>query len=77
MRKTIEVKKVLDFVNCNLARDDAYASNPKFKAALCSVIENVLMESDQDNGFHFRRPELPNHPNDAEYYSRHYFMKKS
>ena len=70
-RKTVNVLTLLEWANKNLKRDDEYAT-VEFKAAMCSMIEMVLHETDNYAGFMF-------HDNDDSdtgtlgYYSRHYF----
>lgn len=70
MRKTIEVQKVKDSINNHLARTDEYAT-AEFKAGMCTVLENILMETDNYNGFTF----LSNNKSEfgtVGYYSRVY-----
>jgi len=50
MRKTISVNGMLDWANKQLARTDEYA-DMKFKAGVCSMIEEVLYRSGGYKGF--------------------------
>ena len=65
-RKTIEVQKVLDYVNNQLARTDVYADE-KFKAGMCTMIERMLYDTKNYKGY-------MNLPNRSEY-SRYYYGK--
>lgn len=47
-RMTIRVSELKDKVNAMLARDSL---NQKAKSALCTLIEDVLMETDNYRGF--------------------------
>ena len=50
MRKTIEVLKMLEWANKQLARTDEYA-DVKFKAGICTMIEHLLMETGNYQGY--------------------------
>ena len=50
MRKTIEVKQILDYVNNQLQRTDEYCDD-KFKAGMCTMIERILHDTGQYNGY--------------------------
>ncbi len=50
MRKTIEVLKMLEWANKQLARTDEYA-DAKFKAGICTMIEHLLMETGNYQGY--------------------------
>jgi hypothetical protein len=65
MRKTIEVKGMLEWANKQLSRVDAYATD-EFKAGICTMIESLLMKSGNYKGY-------MNLPNRSEY-SRVYYM---
>lgn len=68
-RKTFSVKELKEFANKSLARIDSDATG-EFKAGVCTVIERVLMDSGNYNGFRF----LDNDKLDVDgYFSRHYF----
>lgn len=70
-RKTVNVLTLLEWANKNLKRKDEFAT-VDFKSGICSMIEMVLLESDNYEGFMF-------HDNDDSetgtlgYYSRSYF----
>ena len=71
-RKTIEVKGMLEWANKQLARTDEFADE-KFKAGICSMIENLLMVSGNYMGY-----------NEYEYgseytnqYCRYYYVANS
>jgi hypothetical protein len=71
-RQTFNVKQTVDWANKQLARTDRYAMMDGFKAGISHMVENVLVESGNYNGFMF----INN--NDSEYgtvgyYSRIYF----
>jgi len=65
-RKTIEVQKVLEYVNNQLARTDEYCDE-KFKAGMCTMIERMLFDTGNYKGY-------MNLPNQSEY-SRYYYGK--
>ena len=50
MRKTISVKGMLEWANHQLGRTDEFATE-KFKAGVCCMIENILMESSNYMGY--------------------------
>ena len=50
MKKTIEVKEMLEWANKQLARTDEYADE-KFKAGICTMIEKLLMETGNYKGY--------------------------
>ena len=70
-RKTVDVLMLLEWANKNLAREDEFAT-VDFKSGICTMIEMVLHESGNYEGFTF-------HNNDDSdcgtlgYYSRIYF----
>ena len=70
-RKTVNVLMLLEWANKNLAREDEFAT-VDFKSGICSMIELVLHESGNYEGFTF-------HNNDDSdcgtlgYYSRIYW----
>ena len=71
MRKTIDVKSVIDYGNYQLSRTDDFATK-EYKAGICAMLESILHMTDNYSGFMF----LDN--NDSEvfslgYYSRRYF----
>jgi len=71
MRKTIEVKKVLDYVNNQLQRTDEYCDD-KFKAGMCTMIERMLYDTNQYNGY---TPLNDANVGEVGYYNRFYHMK--
>ena len=71
MRKTIEVTEMLDWANGMLARTDVYA-DAKFKAGICTAIENILMKTGNYKGFGFLNNE-DSETGTLGYYSRVYY----
>ena len=70
-RKTVNVLQLLEWANKNLKRDDKFAT-VDFKSGICSMIEMVLMNTDNYAGFCFQ----DNDDSDCGtlgYYSRSYF----
>jgi hypothetical protein len=65
MRKTIEVKGMLEWANKQLSRIDAYTTD-EFKAGICTMIESLLMKSGNYKGFMYL--------NGGGEYSRCYYM---
>lgn len=65
-RKTIEVTEMLNWANYQLARTDEFATD-KFKAGISVMIEQLLMKSNNYNGY-------MNLPNGSEY-ARCYYSK--
>ena len=77
-KKTVNVLTLLEWANYNLKREDEFAT-VDFKSGICSMIEMVLNESGNYEGFMFQ----DNDDSDCGtlgYYSRSYFysgkMKK-
>ena len=70
-RKTVDVLMLLEWANKNLAREDEFAT-VDFKSGICTMLELVLHESGNYEGFTF-------HNNDDSdcgtlgYYSRIYW----
>ena len=70
-RKQVDVLMLLEWANKNLAREDEFAT-VDFKSGICSMLELVLHETNNYEGFCF-------HNNDDSdcgtlgYYSRIYF----
>ena len=50
-KKTIEVKELLEWANNQLQRNDEYADTG-FKSGICTMIEKVLMNSGNYNGYY-------------------------
>ena len=75
MSKTINVEKVVNWANDHLARTDDYA-DAKFKAGICTTIENILHMSNNYNGFAFLSSKDSKHPKDKDYYARYYNLPK-
>jgi len=72
MRKTANVKELLDYANRQLARKDEHATYD-FKSGIATMIETVLFNSNQYNGYmHLGGNKIE----DADYYARAYHMKK-
>ena len=70
-RKTVNVLKLLEWANENLKRDDEFAT-VDFKCGICSMIEMVLHETDNYEGFMFLNHE-DSDTGTLGYYSRSYF----
>lgn len=51
-RKTFDVTKFKTYVNTQLARTDAYATE-EFKGGLCIALEEVLQRTGNYNGFQY------------------------
>jgi hypothetical protein len=70
-RKTIEVEKLKEMANRALLADHV---THQAKIAWCCMIEDVLFETGNYNGFRFicDNPETVNVDDDC-YYNRHYF----
>jgi hypothetical protein len=71
MRKTVEVKAMLDYVNNQLTRTDEYCDD-KFKAGMCTMIEQLLYLTNQYNGY---TPLNDVNVGEVGYYNRTYHMK--
>ena len=71
-RKTIEVKGMLEWANKQLARTDEFADE-KFKAGICSMIENLLMVSGNYMGYN----ELEYGSEYTNQYCRYYYVANS
>ena len=52
-RKTVDVLMLLQWANKNLAREDEFAT-VDFKSGICTMIEMVLHESGNYDGFGFQ-----------------------
>ena len=50
-KKKVEVKELLDWANVQLARTDEYA-DAGFKRGICAMIEKVLKDSNNYNGYY-------------------------
>ena len=73
-RKNISVEPLLDWANEQLKRHDEYADTG-FKFGVCAMIERVLLDSGQYNGYSHNDPdncEFGTHG----YFSRTYYMIK-
>ncbi len=73
-RKTVNVLSLLEWANKNLKREDEFAT-VDFKSGICSMIEMVLHESGNYEGFMFQ----DNNDSDCGtlgYYSRQYFYSQ-
>ena len=81
-RKTVSVVEMLEFANESLAQD--YHSI-EFKLGICSMIEKILIKTDNYNGFMFLNPEaasidyypeIREYKPNAAYMTRIYFSPK-
>lgn len=73
-KKTINVLQLLEWANHNLSRDDEFAT-AGFKSGICRMIETVLLETGNYEGFMFQ----DNNDSDTGtlgYYSRSYFYSE-
>ena len=74
-RKTIDVKQIIEWGNKQLARTDDYA-DMSFKSGVSAMVEKLLHESNNYNGFSFINS------NDTSfgtvgYYSRYYSLPRN
>ena len=70
-RKQVDVLMLLEWANKNLAREDEFAT-VDFKSGICSMIELVLHESGNYEGFTFQDND-DSATGTLGYYSRIYF----
>ena len=70
-RTTVKVEVLKEYANLQLARTDIEIATPAFKAGICVMIEKVLMESDNYNGFKFIHEDKNNWYED-NFYTRIY-----
>jgi hypothetical protein len=70
-RKTVNVLPLLEWANKNLARKDEFAT-VDFKSGVCTMIEMVLHETGNYEGFMFLNHE-DSDCGTLGYYSRQYF----
>ena len=68
-RKTIGVKELLEWANHQLGRTDEYADE-KFKAGICSMIEEVLHSSENYMGYN-------NYVGGVTEYCRYYYTSNN
>lgn len=78
-RKTVSVLEMLEFANESLAQD---YHTIEFKLGICSMIEKILIKSNNYNGFMFLNPdaaridyypEIRDYKPNAAYMTRKYF----
>jgi hypothetical protein len=81
-KKTVPVLEMLEFANESLACKD---HSIEFKQGVCSMIEKILMKSDNYNGFMFldadaalinHNPETKEYKPNSAYMTRKYFSPK-
>ena len=72
--KTVNVKFFLDYANTQLARTDEYATK-EFKSGICVMISQILMRSNQYNGYSHNNPEDCDRETLGDY-TRTYWMIK-
>jgi hypothetical protein len=70
-KKTLGVSHMLDYANNQLARTDEYGSMD-FKSGVCAMIERILHDTENYNGFMFVNPNDSDHGS-LGYFSRKYF----
>lgn len=71
--KTLKVENLLEYANKLLARPESDVTS-SFKAGICVLINQVLLETDNDHSFFFNDPDNCQ-TNTFGYYSRKYFLK--
>mgnify|MGYP003626248696 CR=1 len=74
-RKTVEVEQMIKWGNIQLGRTDEYA-DVGFKLGISTMVERVLFNSKNYNGFQF----INNYDSEVGtvgYYSRYYHLPKS
>lgn len=69
MRKTIEIKTLIDYANHQLSRTDSEATID-YKRSVCDMIEGILHMSNNYSGFMFINS------SDIEHGSMGYFSRK-
>ena len=78
-RKTVSVLEMLEFANESLAQD---CHSIEFKLGICSMIEKILIKTNNYNGFMFLNaesasidyyPEIREYKPNASYMTRKYF----
>ena len=70
-KKTIEIQKMLDYANTQLARTDEYVTD-NFKAGITVMIERMLLDTNNYNGFRFLDSDNTD-IDGGKYYSRYYY----
>jgi hypothetical protein len=70
-KKTLGVAQLLDYANLQLKRTDSDATKD-FKSGVCTMIERVLHDTGNYNGFMFINPDDSDHGT-LGYFSRKYF----
>ena len=75
MKKTIEVKGMVEWANTQLARTDEYA-DVGFKSGISTMVERVLFNSKNYNGFQFINND-DSEVGTVGYYSRYYTLPKT
>jgi len=70
-KKTVGVNGMLDWANKQLQRTDEFADE-KFKAGMCTMIERMLFDTNQYNGY---TPLNDANVGEVGYYNRFYHMK--
>ena len=73
-RKTVDVLMLLKWANKNLAREDEFAT-VDFKCGICTMIDMVLHESGNYEGFGFQNND-DSATGTLGYYSRSYFYSQ-
>ena len=70
-KKTLGVSHMLDYANNQLKRTDSDATRD-FKSGVCAMIERILHDTENYNGFMFVNPNDSDHGS-LGYFSRKYF----
>lgn len=70
-KKTVGVSQMLDYANSQLQRQDPDATK-EFKSGVCVMIERILHDTGNYNGFMFINPQDSDHGT-LGYFSRKYF----
>ena len=74
-RKTVEVEQMIKWGNIQLGRTDDYA-DVGFKSGISTMVERVLFNSKNYNGFQFINND-DSEVGTVGYYSRYYHLPKS
>ena len=74
-RKTVEVEQMIKWANIQLGRTDEYV-DMGFKSGISTMVERVLFNSKNCNGFQFINND-DSEVGTVGYYSRYYHLPKS
>lgn len=69
-RKTTQVSEILNYANEQLKRTDEFATQ-KFKAGICTLVERILMDTKNYNGYRYlHKGEWQRNEFSREYYAK-------